>query len=71
MDLLPNLLQWFKIFFDKKSASFALSETLRLETLAVLVVVLKMRMSDQQLPEELHKPIIRKFKKKRKYSHLL
>ena len=53
-DIKEVLLQWFIIFLKK--------------SLLVLWVVLLKVKSSQQLPEELHKPIIRKFKKRWLYS---
>ena len=53
-DITEVLLQWLIIFLIK--------------SLLVLWVVLLKVKSSQQLPEELHKPIIRKFKKRWLYS---
>ena len=53
-DITEVLLQWLIIFLIK--------------SLLVLWVVLLKVKSNQQLPEELHKPIIRKFKKRCLYS---
>ena len=53
MDIKEILLHWFDKFFDKK----------------LLVAVLKMRiLKKKQLSEELHKPIIRKFKQRKVQS---
>ena len=56
MDIKEVLLQWYIIFFDKKTAS---SGAIKSEI-----------MSNQELAEKIHKPITRKFKK-RKCTHLL
>ena len=56
MDIKEILLHWFDKFFDKK----------------LLVAVLKMRiLKKKQLSEELHKPIIRKFKQRKVQSHFV
>ena len=56
MDIKEVLLQGYIIFFDKKTAS---SGAIKSEI-----------MSNQELAEKIHKPITRKFKK-RKCTHLL
>ena len=54
MDIKEDLLQWFIIFFHKKSSgSGAKSDIIS---------------NWQQLAEELHKPILRKFEKRKVYS---
>ena len=49
-----GLLQWFRTFFEKKTSGSGIKND---------------NMSDQQLAEDLHKPIIRNFHKKN-YTHL-
>ena len=64
-------------FFDKKTSdTSARSETLRWETLATRATQNKFagsgikneNISNKELAEELHKPIIRKFKKRKVHS---
>ena len=52
-------------FFDKKSASLADKST---KGSGVTILTNKSLSQNQQLAEELHKPIIRKFKKRKVYS---
>ena len=47
-----DLLQWSKKFFDKKTASGVIKDEI---------------MSAKDLPEEIHKSIIRKFEKRKVY----
>ena len=54
MDINIDLRQWFIVFFDKKVSG----RTVKSEII-----------SNKELAEELHKPIIRKFRKK-KYTNL-
>ena len=56
MDINVDLLQWFIIFFIKKASD----ETVRNEII-----------SNKELAEELHKPIIRKFEKRKVHSFLI
>ena len=64
MDIKRILLQWFKNFLIKNL--FCLQINL------FPVVVLKMKMSqNQELVEELHKPIIRKFQKQTLHSSFI
>ena len=56
IDINRVLLQWLKNFFDNKSVSFS-QPTSDLAT--------------QELAEELHKPIIRKFEKRKVYLSLI
>ena len=54
--------------FDKKSASFARSETSATQNKSISGGGIKNEnISNKELNEELHKPIIRKFKKRKKY----
>ena len=53
IDIKEVLLLWFIIFFDKKSADGSVNIPLEF---------------NEQLAKELHKPIIRKFKKIKVYS---
>ena len=55
MGINVDLLQWFIIFFDKKAFDSGIKNE---------------DIPNKKLAEELHKPIIRKFNKKR-YTHLL
>ena len=61
MDIKEVLLLWFIIFFDKKSVSLADKSTegsgVNNET-----------KQNEELPEELYKPIVKKFLKRRVYS---
>ena len=57
MDTKEVVIQWF-INFDKKSSGFVASGA----------GVKSEDMSNQELAEELHKPIIRKFEKRKVYS---
>ena len=52
MDIKEDWLQWYTSFFDKKSQGGALANN----------------KENIQLADELHKPIIRKFKKRKVYS---
>ena len=63
MDTKEVLLQWFINFFDKKSALLA-------DKSASASGIKNEYMSNKELAEDLHKPIIRKLKKER-YTHLL
>ena len=54
IDINVELIQWFLIFFNLQSSS---SFVTRADKSAIRSAV----MSNQQLAEELHKPIIRKF----------
>ena len=63
MDIKEVLLQWFINFIDKKSSAT------RVDKVAGGATKNK-NMPNQQLAEELHKPIIRKYKNA-KYTHLL
>ena len=56
MDINIDLRQWFIVFFDKKVSG-------RTKVKSEII-------SNKELAEELHKPIIRKFRKK-KYTNLL
>ena len=62
----------YKLFHKKSPATCTRSETLPLETLATRAgrSIKNENISNKELAEELHKPIIREFKK-RKYTHLL
>ena len=53
IDINVDLLQWSITFFDKKSSGSGIKNE---------------NMSDQQLSEELHKQIIRKFEKRKVHS---
>ena len=55
-----DLFQW--------SVNFLIKTSLRLQINLLPVVVLKIIISSQQLAEELHKPIIRKSKKRKVHS---
>ena len=63
MDINAEFLQWFTIFFINKSAS-------REDISASAGRAKSKIISNQELSEELHKPVIRKFEEK-KYTHLL
>ena len=54
MDVNVDLLQWFKMFWQKFCSGNYLGGDIKSET-----------MSNQILTEALHKPIIRKFKKRK------
>ena len=56
MDIKGGLLLWFTIFFDKKVAGSAVN-----------IDANKSAFNNEKLAEELHKPIIRKFKKKEQF----
>ena len=69
MDINVELLQWFVIALIKKSASFARSETSATQNKSISGSGIKNEnISNKELGEKLHKPIIRKFKKRKKYS---
>ena len=53
MDINPDFLQWFIHFLIKKTSGSGIKND---------------NMSDQQLAEELHKPVIRNFKKRKVHS---
>ena len=53
MDIRGVLLQWFINFFDKKTSSSAVKNK---------------NMSNQELAEELHKPVIENLEKRKVYS---
>ena len=59
MDIKKVLLLWFIIFFDKRSASLV-DKSFKGSDIAML--------QNEQLAEELHKPIIKKVLKRRVYS---
>ena len=61
MDVKEVLFQWFKHFFDKKSASF------EDKSASSGAIENKKRLS-KEFAEEVPKPIIRKFKKTKLYS---
>ena len=61
MDIKDVLLLWFIIFFDRKSVSFA-------DKSAAGSGIKNEITQNQQLAEELYKPIIRKLKKRKVYS---
>ena len=60
MDIKGVLLQWFIIFFDKSTASLPVKS-------ASGSIIKNKNISNKKLAKELHKPIIRKFEKKRQY----
>ena len=71
MDINADLLQWFTNFFDNKtSATRARSETLATRNKFAGSGFKNENISNKELVEELHKPVIRKFKKER-CTHLL
>ena len=61
MDIKVDLLQWSINFFDKKTAGGA-------ATLAHKSAMKNENISNKELGEELHKPIIRKFKERKVHS---
>ena len=60
----------YKFFYEKTFATCAWSEILATRNKFAGSGIKNENMSYQQLAEELHKPIIRNFKKK-KYTHIL
>ena len=69
MDINVDLLLWSKIFFDKETfATGAGSETLATRNKFADSGIKNEIMSDQQLAEELRKPIIIVFKKRKVHS---
>ena len=67
--MLLKILNMIDNFFDKKSASLAGSETWVTQDISVSSGTIKNEnMSNKELAEELHKPIIRKFKNRKVYS---
>ena len=59
MDMKKDQLQWFTSFFDKKSALFADKSVAGSGLNSI---------SNQQLVDELHKPIIKKIKRRKIYK---
>ena len=69
MDINGDLLQWsINILIKKTSASLARSETLTTWNKFAGSGIINANISTKELPEELRKPIIRKFKKEKVHS---